>query len=175
MHKHNHTYSSYLSDLQQAPAKLLMTFLLIACIALQSTHSVAEEKRSAFQNIINKVSRSGSLLMLQAVCDQGKAEIRDGITRCTACPSFASAPTQGSGFELANIVLGSFTQAREPEALLYMKGCESDAAVDGGIVLLQQTTSGWSRLQYQKGAGFNECLKFRTLEDVSNLLCNHST
>jgi len=47
--------------------------------------------------------------------------------------------------------------------------------VDGGIVLLQQTASGWSRLHYEKGLGFTECLKFRTLENVSNLLCNHSS
>lgn len=72
-------------------------------------------------------------------------------------------------------MLGSFTQAREPEALLYMQGCESDATVDEGIVLLQQIDNGWSRLQYQKGLGFTECLKFRTLDDVSNLLCNHSS
>ena len=112
--------------------------------------------------------------MLQAVCDRGKTKTREGITRCAMCPSYTSAPAKKTGFKLANVVLGSFTDAREPEALLYMKGCESDATADGGIVLLQNTAHGWSRLQYQRGFGFSECLKFRTLDDVSNLLCNHS-
>lgn len=175
MYSQIRVYPGCLSNIWHTPAKLTATFFLISTVVLYSPFSNAEQKTSAFQNIISKVSRSGSLLMLQAVCDAGKTEFRDGIARCTACPSFTSAPAEKAGFKLANIVLGSFTQAREPEALLYMQGCEPDATVDGGIVLLQQTTKGWSRLQYQKGLGFTECLKFRTLDDVSNLLCNHST
>ena len=82
---------------------------------------------------------------------------------------------QASTTFIYRLMTGSFTQACEPEALLYMKGCEPDATVDGGIVLLQRMGNSWSRLQYQKRIGFTDCLKFRTLEDVSNLLCNHST
>jgi len=175
MYKRIGTYSGCLSDIWYAPVKLAATFLLISAIGLHSPHSDAEQNTPAFQNIINKISRSGSLLMLQAVCDEGKSELRNSVARCTTCPSFTSKPANKTGFELVNIVLGSFTKAREPEALLYMKGCESDVTEDGGIVLLQQTADGWSRLQYQKGVGFTECLKFRTMEDVSNLLCNHSS
>ena len=167
-------HTGCLSYIWHTPVKLVATFFLISAVVLHSPYSDAEQKTSAFQNIINKVSRSGSLLMLQAVCDIGKAELRNSVAFCSACPSFTSAPGDKTGFALADVVLGSFTQAREPEALLYMKGCESDATVDGGIVLLQRTGNSWSRLQYQKGLGFTECLKFRTLDDLSNLLCNHS-
>ena len=175
MQRHSCASSRTAPCRRNAAFRLLASFLLAMPLALHSAHSVAQQKASAFQNIVDKVSRSGSLLMLQAVCDTGKAEIRDGIARCVACPSFTSTPGKETGFHVANIVLGSFTQAREPEALLYMKGCESDSTADGGLVLLQQTTRAWSRLQYQRGIGFSECLKFRTLDDVSNLLCNHSS
>jgi len=168
-------YTGSLSNFRHTPVKLAATFFLLSAVALHSPYSDAEQKTSAFQNIINKVSRSGSLLMLQAVCDAGKAELRNGVAGCSACPSFTSASGDKTGFALADAVFGSFTQAREPEAVVYLKGCESDATVDGGIALLQQTASGWSRLHYEKGLGFTECLKFRTLEDVSNLLCNHSS
>ena len=174
MHKYNRAYFRFLANSQQAAAKLATTVMLLSAVLLHSPLADAEQTASAFKNVIDKVSRSGSLLMLQAVCDRGKAEISDGIARCAICPSYTSAPDKTTGFELANAVLGSFTQAREPEALLYMTGCESDATEDGGIVLLQNTAHGWSRLQYQRGFGFSECLKFRTLDDVSNLLCNHS-
>ena len=168
-------YPRCLSNIWRTPFKLAAAFFLISVVVSYSPYSDAEQKLVSVQNIIDKVSRSGSLLMLQAVCDRSKAEIRNGIARCTACPSFTSAPGDKTGFSLADVVLGSFTQARESEALLYMKGCEADVTVGGGIVLLQQMATGWSRLQYQKGIGFTDCLKFRTLEDVSNLLCNHST
>ena len=175
MYSQIRVYPGCLSNILHTPVKLAATFLLFSSVVLHSPLSNAEQKTSAFQNIINKVSRSGSLMMLQAVCDRGKAEIKNDVARCSACPSFTSASGDKTGFALADVVLGSFTQAREPEAVLYMRGCEPDTTVDGGIVLLQQTANGWSRLQYQKGLGFTECLKFRTLEDVSNLLCNHSS
>ena len=174
MHKYNRRNFRFLASHQRAAAKLAATVMLLSAVLLHSPHANAEQTTSAFQNIINKVSRSGSLLMLQAVCDRGKAETREGIARCAICPSYTSAPANNAGFELAKVVFGSFTQAREPEALLYMKGCESDATAEGGVVLLQNTARGWSRLQYQSGLGFSECLKFRTLDDASNLLCNHS-
>lgn len=163
-----------LYEIRQTFVKFTAVLLLIPAVLSYSAPGDAQQTASAFRNIVDRVSRSSSLLMLQAVCDAGMAEIKDGIARCTACPSFTSLSGRKSGFSMANVVLGSFTQAREPEALLYMKGCESGVTVDGGIVLLRQTGSGWSRLQYQKRLGFTECLKFRTLENVSNLLCSHS-
>jgi len=174
MRKYNRVYFRFLANSQQATAKLAITVMLLSAVLLHGPHADAEQTASALQNIINKVSRSSSLLMLQAVCDRGKTITSEGITRCAICPSYTSAPTKKTGFKLANVVLGSFTEAREPEALLYMKGCESDATADGGVVLLQNTAHGWSRLQYQRGFGFSECLKFRTLDEVSNLLCSHS-
>jgi len=88
MYKIVRVYSGYSSNIRRTPVRLAATFLLISAVVLFSPHSDAEQNISAFQNIINKVSRSGSLLMLQAVCDRGKADFRDGIARCTACPSF---------------------------------------------------------------------------------------
>lgn len=175
MYSQIRVYPGSLSYFRHTPVKLAVTFFLILAVVLHSPTSDAEQKTATFQNIINRLSRSGSLLMLQAVCDVGKSELRNGVAFCSACPTFTSASGDKTGFVLADVVLGSFTQAREPEALLYMKGCEPDAMVDSGVVLLQQTANGWSRLQYQKGLGFTECLKFRTLNDVSNLLCNHSS
>jgi len=65
--------------------------------------------------------------MLQAVCDMSEAQLRDGVAGCSACPSFTSASGDKTGFASADVVLGSFAQAHEPEALLHMKDCESDA------------------------------------------------
>ena len=130
MYRQIRVYPGCLSNIWYPPVKITATFFLISSVVLHSPFSNAEQKTSAFQNIINKVSRSGSLMMLQAVCDRGKAEIKNDVARCSACPSFTSASGDKTGFALADVVLGSFTQAREPEALLYMKGCESEAKVD---------------------------------------------
>ena len=83
------------------------------------------KQRLLFKISLIRVSRSGSLLLPQAVCDSGKAGLRNGVARCSAYPSFTSEPGDKIGLVLADVVLGSFTQARAPEALLYIKGRES--------------------------------------------------
>ncbi|WP_455234588.1 hypothetical protein [Thiogranum longum] len=160
--------------LRRGDTAQMLAWALAASLSLWSLHSRAQEEAPALQRLVENIARPTQLIMLQAVCDQGKARIRDGVAYCEICPSYTSQAGDKSGFSISGITLGSFTKEREQEAWLNMQGCESEAGQGGGMVLLQQTASGWSRLNYQKNYRLRECLKFRTKNGTQSLLCNQS-
>ena len=113
--------------------------------------------------------------MMREVCDQGPIKVRDGVTHCVVCPSYTSSAGDKTGFKIVELITGTFTSGREQEMLLNMKGCESRSDLEGGMVLLRRSDSGWSRLHYQKGYRMKDCLKFPMLDERHALLCTQST
>ena len=150
-------------------------FLLAGMPLGWQTVSAADEEPSVFQRLVERVSMTTERLMMRGVCDQGPIEMRNGVARCAVCPSYTSSAGDRTGFAIAEVFSGTFAAEHEQEALLNMEGCEPQSELGGGMVLLRRTGSGWSRLQYQKGYRLRDCLKFRTTDETSALLCNQST
>lgn len=135
----------------------------------------AGEVPSELRHRVERVPMTGERQMMRGVCDQGPVKVRDGVTRCAVCPSYTSYAGDKTGFEIAEVIPGSFTSGREQEVLLNMEGCEPKAELEGGMVLLQRTGSGWSRLQYQQGYRLRDCLKYPMVDERHALFCNQST
>lgn len=150
--------------------------LLVAGIPLWwQTALAAGEEPSVLRRLIELVPVTGERQMMRGVCDRGPIKVRDGVTRCAECPSYTSHAGDKTGFAMAGMIQGSFTAAGAQEVLLNMKGCESGADREGGMVLLRHSGSSWSRLQYQKGYRLRDCLKFPMADERQALFCNQSS
>jgi hypothetical protein len=139
------------------------------------TASAADEEPAMLRQLVERLSMTGERRMMRGVCDQGPIEVRNGVLSCAVCPSYTSSAGDKTGFTISEAIPGSFVAEREQEVLLNMEGCEPQSDLAGGMVLLRNTSSGWSRLQYQKGYRLRDCLKFRTVDKTHALLCNQST
>ncbi|MGE5655754.1 MAG: hypothetical protein ACM37W_03995 [Actinomycetota bacterium] len=124
-------------------------------------------------------SQPEATAILQAIC--GRENVfanreRGGKLACKSCPSFTGVGNNRDvlikpPFTLEKVVYGSFTQAGTREALADFDGCEAHARNNGGSVLLQRLSQGWSAVRYESGLRSNNCLKFPNKSGRDLLVC----
>lgn len=149
--------------------------LLLVCVSFWLPKlSIAGEETPLLRHLVKRVPVMGERQMLRSVCDQGSIKMYDRVSYCSVCPSYTSRSGDKEKFAIVDSVLGSFTSGHEEEVLLNMKGCESEANLGGGMVLLRHAGSGWSRLHYQKGSRLRDCLEYPMEDDKYTLICNQS-
>lgn len=135
---------------------------------------VAGENDTGLRRLVEQVHVTGERQMLRGVCDQGQIKMHKGVGLCAVCPSYTTSAGEKGGFAITDLISGSFTAGNAREVLLNMEGCESDADLRGGMVLLRHSGSGWSRIHYNKAYRLRDCLKYPLAGGKYALLCNQS-
>jgi hypothetical protein len=121
--------------------------------------------------LIENISVTRQLDLLQAICEPGQVTMRAGAPTCNTCPPYTSGGP--AGLRITNAIESNFTRPGASEVLVDTTGCEP--ASGGGSVLLEADKRGWSRILYRAGFRSNECVRFRTLKQTVSLACNMSS
>lgn len=148
----------------------LVSALLLLCQPLLA----ADQNTSLLRRQVEQVHVTAVRQMLQGVCDQGAIKMHRGVGRCSTCPSYTTLAGEKSGFTVTGVITGPFSIKNQQEVLLNLEGCESDADLRGGMVLLRKADSGWSRVAYTKGFRLRDCFKYEVADSHFALVCNQS-
>lgn len=147
--------------------------LTLSLVTLCTAPATAAETSGFTPMVIQQVSVTRQLAMLQGVCDAGTLGVEDGAALCKVCPSFTSdAGGKASRLQITNVIEGAFTRPNAAEALIDVAGCESHSELYGGAVILERTGEGWRRVFYRAGFRPSQCITFRTLNQTIGVACN---